>query len=660
MDDTVVTVSAYDPSLYVGDAGAGSGGGTIAGSSSSGSAGLHINLIWDSSVASAPTSFKMAVQTAASMLEQNFSDNITVNITVGWGEIGGSPITQSHVAVGGPTSGVWISLASLKTYLTNDASSGTDNSVLANWASSLNPNGNGSIAVWRGQEKALGLITGADSVVDGNIGFATDFPSSAWVAAALHELTHAMGRTSGYSAYGIEDLLRYSSVAVHHFAGGTNDSFSIDGGTTALAHFSSTSDYGDWASDSLTVSDPFNAFVSNNSSALTTLDLTTMDALGFNLAAASIQNASVVSTITMSGIGIVNGNGNLDAGRTVFFSVAMNAGVTVSNGLPSLSLNDGGVANFEAEHSTSSSLVFAYTTAQGDNTSDLSVLSFNLNGASIKDSAGTNANLSGAVNYNPAGTLVIDTHIPVVPLPALQGWTTPEQQTEALYVGLLGRAGDSPGVDAWMHQLDGGVSIFDIALNFSKSAEAQGTFTFLKTPTVDDDAARVAFIDQIYQNLFDRTPDGAGLNYWDALLHQYQMDLVAGVESPAGGAAHLNASDYFAQRIGNFIMNIIAGAQSSSTGDDITSIRNKVQVAEYFTDQVSFRNLNYASSQPATIDNQAHAFVAGTTSDSTSVATQQAAIDAAINSDVGNHIGTGASTAVIGLAGDGNLHGLFT
>src|SRR4029077_16772786 len=38
-----------------------------------------------------------------------------------------------------------------------------------------------------------------------------------------------------------------------------------------------------------------------------------------------------------------------------------------------------------------------------------------LNGATIRDGTGNNADLSGATNYNPAGTLQIDTAAPLAP-----------------------------------------------------------------------------------------------------------------------------------------------------------------------------------------------------------------------------------------------------
>ena len=67
------------------------------------SAGLHINLVWDSSVTSSPnaSAFMAAIQSAVSMLEAAFSNPVTLNIAVGWGEYLGNKFASPTSAVGG-------------------------------------------------------------------------------------------------------------------------------------------------------------------------------------------------------------------------------------------------------------------------------------------------------------------------------------------------------------------------------------------------------------------------------------------------------------------------------------------------------------------------------------------------------------------------------
>jgi hypothetical protein len=64
--------------------------------------------------------------------------------------------------------------------------------------------------------------------------------------------------------------------------------------------------------------------------------------------------------------------------------------------------------------SGSNALTFSYTVAAGENTSDLTVSSLNLNNATVQNGAGTPADVSGATSYNPAGTLQIDTTAPTI------------------------------------------------------------------------------------------------------------------------------------------------------------------------------------------------------------------------------------------------------
>src|SRR5260370_673015 len=58
-------------------------------------------------------------------------------------------------------------------------------------------------------------------------------------------------------------------------------------------------------------------------------------------------------------------------------------------------------------------LSFSYTVGAGQDTGDLTVTSFNLNGATLQDAASNSVNLT-RTGINPAGTLLIDTLAPTV------------------------------------------------------------------------------------------------------------------------------------------------------------------------------------------------------------------------------------------------------
>lgn len=120
--------------------------------------------------------------------------------------------------------------------------------------------------------------------------------------------------------------------------------------------------------------------------------------------------APSVTSIGTSGTSITAGNGTVGAGAIVTFTVAMSEAVAIT-GSPSLALNDGGTATYTSG-SGSASLTFSHVVQAGQSAADLTVTGMALNGGTIGDAAGNAANLAGAANYNPAGTLKVDTTVP--------------------------------------------------------------------------------------------------------------------------------------------------------------------------------------------------------------------------------------------------------
>ena len=121
-----------------------------------------------------------------------------------------------------------------------------------------------------------------------------------------------------------------------------------------------------------------------------------------------------VTSVATSGIGITSGNGDIGTGSTVTLMLSMTEAVTVAGGTPTLALDDGGTATYTGG-SGSDELSFSYTVADGQNTSDLTATAINLNGASIADAAGNNADLAGTLT--PTGTLQVDTTSTIVLTP---------------------------------------------------------------------------------------------------------------------------------------------------------------------------------------------------------------------------------------------------
>ncbi|TPL32840.1 cadherin-like domain-containing protein, partial [Mesorhizobium sp. B2-4-6] len=130
----------------------------------------------------------------------------------------------------------------------------------------------------------------------------------------------------------------------------------------------------------------------------------------------------------VSGATYGSNDGTLMAGEFVTLAVGFSEAVTVAGGQPSLSLNSGGLATY-LSGSGSSTLVFGYTVGTGQNAADLSIAAVNLNSATIRDGAGNNAILSGAI-LNPGGILAIDTIAPAASI-ALDAITADNALNEA-------------------------------------------------------------------------------------------------------------------------------------------------------------------------------------------------------------------------------------
>ena len=109
----------------------------------------------------------------------------------------------------------------------------------------------------------------------------------------------------------------------------------------------------------------------------------------------------------VTAVSVTPASGNVGVSKTVTFTLTFNEAVKVV-GTPTLTLNDGGTASY-VSGSGSTRLVFKYTVAAGQSTSNLTLTGSALpTGASIKDTAGNNASLLGAL-ANPQTNLIVGT-----------------------------------------------------------------------------------------------------------------------------------------------------------------------------------------------------------------------------------------------------------
>ena len=120
-----------------------------------------------------------------------------------------------------------------------------------------------------------------------------------------------------------------------------------------------------------------------------------------------------------------------------------------------------------------------------------------------------------------------------------------KEQIAKLYVAFFDRASDSAGLDYWVNS---GMTIEGISQSFFDQVETQAKYpnTFTNTQ----------FITEIYNNLFNRSPDDAGLEYWVKELDDGNISR------------------------GNMILAVVNGAQ----GTDDQILANKTEVAIYFAD----------------------------------------------------------------------------
>ena len=311
------------------DAGA---GGTTTGTSTgtstttaggSASAGLIINITYDASVNSAPAAFKADVAAVVSYLESQYSDPITISISVGYGEVNGQTmgsgaLGQSMYYVGA------FNYSQVKNALVADAKTADDMSAIATLPST-DPTNGGTFYVASAEAKALGLWSGI--ATDGWVGFSSgagwDYNNADGVSAGtydfygtvLHEISEVLGRetTDGQSGvYDPLDLFHYSAPGVRTFSGTTPGYFSVNNGQTSLNSFNTNpgGDFGDWAGNT---PDAGNAYGSTGVvSPFSAADLTAMDVIGWNRVSSSAPGVPTISSVSpdtgVAGDGITNAN----------------------------------------------------------------------------------------------------------------------------------------------------------------------------------------------------------------------------------------------------------------------------------------------------------------------------------------------------------------
>ena len=267
---------------------------------------MKILFSYDSSVSAAPAAFKVALQKAADILDAAIASPITVTIKVGWGENNEVPL-NGMLAAGGPLGKV---TQTFLQYIDSLKSAATTNAVtyITNSLPTIDPTNGRFFSIGSAQAAALGVFNPNTGTIAGSIGFSS---TAAWnfgsdnsatgydfLAAALHEITHSLGRANSgeYSPgwFSAMTLYNYSApgvLTVPSINNTANIYFSIDGGKTNLNYFSPyNADPADWA---LSVKDDAFGYGTHGTLPYFTFtDLLVMESLGYKMAPAAEMVAS--------------------------------------------------------------------------------------------------------------------------------------------------------------------------------------------------------------------------------------------------------------------------------------------------------------------------------------------------------------------------------
>lgn len=264
---------------------------------------MQIQFNYEPSTGSAPAGFRAALSYVAGVLDALIANPITVNINVGWDEIGGVPLGSGNVAEGSPLGGIFMSYANLVATLTANASNPEARQALAFLPATAPPQ-IGSYYIAPAQEKALGLLSPAATPPDGQISFSSAYSYSfdpnnqsapglfGFIGLAEHEIAHALGRI--YSDGPLE-LVDYTAPGVLA-APNTGGYFSLDGGKTNLGQFAPVGDTADWAPTSN--GDAFGYLTHPGmNGVMTPVDKTLLGVLGFNVNTAAPSAGPAVVAI---------------------------------------------------------------------------------------------------------------------------------------------------------------------------------------------------------------------------------------------------------------------------------------------------------------------------------------------------------------------------
>ena len=379
---------------------------------------MILNFAYDSSVNGAPAGFTTALNNVKAFFQATFSDPITVNINVGWGEVGGTAMPAGALGAS-ETAIARYSWSQVKSALTADARTAIDSSAVASLPAT-DPTNGGGITVATAEAKALGLSNASGS--DGAVGFAAtsyDFDNSNGITAgqvdffgvAAHEISEVMGRFLMFDsgAETVMDLFHFSAPGTRSSTAGGY--FSADNGASSLGAFNAIKggDFGDWAAsvgaDSFLASAPAGVMLPVSAN-----DIKAMDAIGWD--ASSTSPADTTPPVLASTSPVDNAtNVPVGANLVLTFSESVKAGA--GNVIIHKSSDGSAVASISA--GDASQVSFAGSTVTINPASDLAWGTHyyvTIDGGAIQDLAGNafaGISSNSALDWTTATPTAIET-----------------------------------------------------------------------------------------------------------------------------------------------------------------------------------------------------------------------------------------------------------
>jgi peptidoglycan hydrolase-like protein with peptidoglycan-binding domain len=227
---------------------------------------LVFDVTYDPSVVSAPAAFQTAFQDAINLYQTTYTDPITINIDVGWGEVDGNPLNPGNLGQSRTNQPGNFTYSQVRNALISDAKSAADFQAISTLGVT-DPTGGRAFRMSDAEAKALGLRAANAPGIDGWVGFSntasyTFDPNNRAVAGefdfigvAEHEIAEVMGRY-GMTQNGCGmtlcdspiDLFRYTSPGNFDLNPENGSYFSIDSGHTKINTFNGTGggDLSDW------------------------------------------------------------------------------------------------------------------------------------------------------------------------------------------------------------------------------------------------------------------------------------------------------------------------------------------------------------------------------------------------------------------------------